>query len=699
MLAGFRNLRIAAKLGAYSGAVLILVSVLLVEGWLSSRSIEQTLTEQARQQQITDQAASLQLFLRTLALRDREVQDADIRTQVDLVRQALRTEISDAQMAFERLRTLLRDGDLREQMEQASVILGSYEDAVTRMSDLRKDFLLSRGSQTVAARTWATMVRNLAASQALTEAENGDELFRRLQSADGAMAQVMASFWRAVATNELDARQNISTALARVNEALMQISAATTEQSVAEAVLTMGTLAERIEPAAERLTRLLTSIAELRQQSTDPLRGRLEELLTRVAERVAQEAAAVARRSEQAREFSDRIGWILGVSVALVLLLGAWFIGREVARPTRAIVAALADLARGNSATEIPHADRRDEVGELAQTAISFRDSLQRIEQLQREHKESAAREATALKERMEQEERMRAAEERSAVERKQELHALADRFETAIGVMVKSVASAATEMQATAAAMSQSAAETARRSETVASASDDAAGNVRTVAAAAEELSNSIREINQQVGQSASIAHDAAADATSANRKVGELAVAAQKIGDVVKMINDIAGKTNLLALNATIEAARAGEAGRGFAVVASEVKTLAGQTAKATEDIAAQVGGIQSATHDTVQAIDGIATTITQLSQISTSVAAAIEQQGASTQEIARNVHQAAEGTDRVSSNIAEVTRFASEAGSASDQVLAAARQLSEHGEALRREVEVFIASVRAA
>ena len=179
----------------------------------------------------------------------------------------------------------------------------------------------------------------------------------------------------------------------------------------------------------------------------------------------------------------------------------------------------------------------------------------------------------------------------------------------------------------------------------------------------------------------------------------VQSLADAAQKIGEVVKLIADIAGQTNLLALNATIEAARAGEAGKGFAVVASEVKNLATQTAKATEDITAQVNAIQAATKDSVQAISGIGKTIGEINQIATAIASAVEEQGAATQEIARNVQQAAQGTHQVSANIGGVTAATGQTGQAASEVLGAADGLSKQAAALQAEIETFVVAIRAA
>jgi methyl-accepting chemotaxis protein len=221
----------------------------------------------------------------------------------------------------------------------------------------------------------------------------------------------------------------------------------------------------------------------------------------------------------------------------------------------------------------------------------------------------------------------------------------------------------------------------------------------VQSVASATEEMASSVNEISRQVQDSARIASEAVQQAQQTNDRVGELARAAARIGDVVELINTIAGQTNLLALNATIEAARAGEAGRGFAVVASEVKALAEQTAKATGEISQQIDGIQAATQDSVGAIREIGGTIGRMSEIASAIASAIEEQGAATQEISRNVQQAAHGTQQVSANIADVQRGASETGSASSQVLAAAKSLSGESTRLRLEVGKFLSSVRAA
>jgi methyl-accepting chemotaxis protein len=335
-------------------------------------------------------------------------------------------------------------------------------------------------------------------------------------------------------------------------------------------------------------------------------------------------------------------------------------------------------LAGGDFSVALPGLGRTDEIGEIAQAVEIFKKNGLEIERMRSEQ---------------------HATEKRNAEQRKADMVRLADSFETAVGEIIEAVSSASTELEASASELASTAERTQGLTTSVAEASGEASNNVQSVATATEKLSSSVNEIGLQVQESARMAGAAVDQARQTNDRVSELEKAAGRIGDVVELINTIAGQTNLLALNATIEAARAGEAGRGFAVVASEVKALAQQTAKATGEIGQQITGIQAATRESVASIQEISNTIEKLSEISSTIATAVDEQGTATQEIARNVQQTAQGTQQVSHNIADVQRGASETGSASSHLLAAAQSLSGDSNRLKLEVDKFLTSVRAA
>jgi methyl-accepting chemotaxis protein len=366
-----------------------------------------------------------------------------------------------------------------------------------------------------------------------------------------------------------------------------------------------------------------------------------------------------------------------GIAIVLAFAI-AFLLARAIVRPVKAMTAAMGRLSSGDMTAEIPGTERKDEIGEMSQAVLVFKNSMVEAERLRQDQERQKAE---------------------AAAQRKADMARLADQFEAAVGGIVKTVASAATELRASAQSMSSTAEETNKQAQAVASASNEAATSVQTVAAAAEELSTSVDEIARQITQSNDVASKAVREAETTNSEVAGLATAAQRIGDVVRLIEEIASQTNLLALNATIEAARAGEAGKGFAVVASEVKTLATQTGKATEEISGQIAAVQSATQNSVTAIKGIGETIRSISTISGTIAAAVEEQTAATREIARNVQQAAQGTSEVTENIVSVSQAANDTGAAAGQVLGSAEELSHQAELLRGELSRFIEVVRAA
>jgi methyl-accepting chemotaxis protein len=361
---------------------------------------------------------------------------------------------------------------------------------------------------------------------------------------------------------------------------------------------------------------------------------------------------------------------LLGILISLRL-------AGSITRPLQRLSGAMAALGGGARHITVPDTARSDEIGAMARTVALFRDGL-----VESEHRDALQRQDTDAK-----------------VERARHLEALTRGFEGKVSALIASLTAAAGEMEGAARSMSHSAAEASNLSAGVAEAASQTSANVGGVASATDELSANIDEIVGQVGRSSVIAGRADAEAARTEATIRALAAGAQQIGDVVQLITSIAGRTNLLALNATIEAARAGEAGRGFAVVAAEVKDLATRTARATDEIAGQIGGIQAQTTQAVQAIETIGGTIRDMNAIATGVATAMERQSAATGEIARNVQHAAHSTQVVSGHIDAVQQGADRTGDTARQVLRAARDLAQQAATLEREIGGFVTEIKAA
>ncbi|MEH6477495.1 MAG: CHASE3 domain-containing protein [Sneathiella sp.] len=401
---------------------------------------------------------------------------------------------------------------------------------------------------------------------------------------------------------------------------------------------------------------------------------------------------------------------MIAVCIMVALIIGfilAWFIGNGIANPLVKMTKTMGLLAKGDNTVDIPGVGSADEVGQMAEAVVVFRDNAIETKRLEAEA-EVARQQAEAENERQRQldadrEEKERQAEvereESAERKRKEMMTKLADEFEKSVGEYVTGIANAATELNSTAGELVGTADSSQQLSTDVANGSREASANVQTVASAAEELTSSINEISRQVQQANQTSNNAVSEAEKSSQSVTELANTSNKISDIISIIADIAAQTNLLALNATIEAARAGDAGKGFAVVASEVKSLATQTAKATEEIAAQIGEMQGASEEAVSAIGAIGDVIGSIQEATISISSAIEEQSAATNEISRNVQEASSRTNDVSSKIEQVSVRNGETGAAASQVQSASTELDKLATSLQSKITDFMAEVRAA
>lgn len=394
---------------------------------------------------------------------------------------------------------------------------------------------------------------------------------------------------------------------------------------------------------------------------------------------VQKETNASTFQARQEISLATSVMLALGALMLVGSALFVWlYVGRNILRRIGALHQSMQLLANGDLETEIYRSkNHNDEISVMANTLQVFRESMIETRALTNEQDKDRIAKA----------------------ERAARMEAKIAEFESTVRSALDNLAQSANSMQSTAQSMSNTADQSNALVNAVASAAEETSVNVQTVSAGTEQLSSSIQEISRQVVTSAEIAKKAVDEAGSTDATVQSLADSASRISVVVDLIQTIASQTNLLALNATIEAARAGEAGRGFAVVASEVKSLASQTAKATEEIRTQIAGMQEITTSAVGAIQGIGRIIGEIDDVTTTIAAAVEEQGAATREIARNIQHAAGGTSEVSSNIVGVSTASAEAGAAASEVLSASDALRREADMLRGEIDAFLNDMRAA
>lgn len=408
-----------------------------------------------------------------------------------------------------------------------------------------------------------------------------------------------------------------------------------------------------------------------------PLSLRSGELLDSEREMNRMGAVAATQRGTESYNFAIKIvvgGLIFATLLGVII---ATYMMRDISQGIASVITPMQALGEGNLSVEIRHGRETTEIGQMARALGVFQEALI----AKKAADDQAGTEAAAK------------------IRRSHRIDDITRDFETVINEMVSSLASSSTELQEAADLLAGTAEAAGKTSNEAANASEDVSSNVQSVASATEQMTASILEIGSKAHESSRIASNAVTQAQTTDENIAHLSQSAAHIGSVIKLIGNIAEQTNLLALNATIEAARAGEAGRGFSVVASEVKALASQTAKATEEISAQVAEMQAATEASVTTVRGIGATIDSISEISAAIAAAVEEQSASTREIARSVQHAAQRSSTVARNIGDVSRDVGETDLASGRLLKSAHSLSERSTRLKRAVESFLADVRAA
>jgi methyl-accepting chemotaxis protein len=672
------RLRIGTKLGICVGIGVALVAGLIIHEHITSTSIERLTATADRQQAIVIESINTEVMLQRVQVVGRDIRMARVPAAVEKLLGDLRQIAASGRTRLSSMEARSIDQANHERFQALQKQFPEYVAALGEIGKKQIEILSLFGRLDQVESKWARSVNVVVNSVAFTNLRNYKDIEAFINEAASSFKDARTAAWRYFLLNEPAQIRWMATSTDQAIQQLNYGRRSAADRAVETSIDTLIAIVPEYTASLKAITDTIDAQNAIQSGRASPAELASEKLLSQAIETANAASDAATNQAAAAVTRAGRIRIAIGAIVTLVLIGAAVFASLEIGRPIRRIGEVLMELANGNKTVKIPYATRGDEVGDTARAAKTFKDNLVRMERLEAEQK---------------------AVQERAAAERKTTMHMLANEFEGTVGGIVRTVFSASSGLEDAAKMLTKTAETTEQLSGMVATASNEASTNVRSVASAADELSASVSEVGRQVQESSQIARDAVVQAAKTDQRINELFQVSQRIGDVVKVITAIAAQTNLLALNATIEAARAGASGKGFAVVAQEVKALAAQTAKATDDIGAQIAGMQAATLDSVAAIKEIGGTIDRVSGIAATMAAAVEEQGAAIREIARNVQEAANGTIQVATNITDVNRGAAETGSASAQVLASARSLSGDSNRLKIEVQKFVELVRSA